>query len=85
MVNGARLIGPAVAGVMIAAVGEGCCFLIDGFSYMAVIASLLAMRVAPEPARAVHRPLTVELSEGWRYVKQSAPPRSVPCSCFSYW
>src|SRR5581483_881827 len=46
MVNGARLVGPAVAGMLIAAVGEGYCFLIDGFSYMAVIASLLAMRVA---------------------------------------
>ena len=51
MVNGARLIGPAVAGMLIAAVGEGYCFLIDGFSYMAVIASLLAMRVAPPPAQ----------------------------------
>src|SRR5246127_1719172 len=45
MVNGARLIGPAIAGVVIAAVGEGWCFLIDGFSYFAVIASLLMMRI----------------------------------------
>ena len=51
MVNGARLIGPAIAGVVIAAVGEGYCFLIDGISYMAVIASLLAMHVAPARAR----------------------------------
>ena len=43
LVNGARLIGPSVAGILIAAVGEGYCFLIDGFSYMAVIASLLMM------------------------------------------
>ena len=77
MVNGARLIGPAVAGVIIAAVGEGYCFLIDGFSYMAVIASLLAMRIAPAPARGEHRRLTAELSEGWSYVKKSAPIRSV--------
>ena len=77
MVNGARLIGPAVAGVLIAAVGEGYCFLIDGFSYMAVIASLLAMRVAPAAARGQRRPLTSELSEGWRYVRESAPIRSV--------
>ena len=47
MVNGARLVGPAIAGVVIGALGEGYCFLIDGFSYIAVIASLLAMRVAP--------------------------------------
>ena len=56
MVNGARLIGPAVAGILIAAVGEGYCFLIDGFSYIAVIASLLAMHVrAGAPAHAAAR------------------------------
>jgi MFS family permease len=77
MVNGARLIGPAVAGMVIAAVGEGYCFLIDGFSYMAVIASLLAMRVAPAPAHAARRTLSAELREGWEYVAESAPIRSV--------
>ena len=46
MVNGARLIGPAVAGILIAAVGEGWCFLVDGVSYLAVIASLGMMRLA---------------------------------------
>src|ERR1700728_2986314 len=45
MVNGARLIGPALAGIIIAAYGEGYCFVIDGVSYFAVIASLLAMRI----------------------------------------
>ena len=45
MANGARLIGPAIAGLVIAAVGEGWCFLIDGISYFAVIASLLMMRI----------------------------------------
>ncbi len=77
MVNGARLIGPAVAGVLIAAVGEGYCFLIDGISYMAVIASLLAMRVAPAAARAQRRGVGTDLKEGWRYVRESAPIRSV--------
>jgi len=77
MVNSARLIGPAIAGVVIAAVGEGYCFLIDAFSYMAVIASLLAMQVAPPRARGEYRRLTSELSEGWRYVKESTPIRSV--------
>ena len=47
MANGARLIGPAIAGLVIAAVGEGWCFLIDGVSYFAVIASLLVMRIKP--------------------------------------
>src|SRR5580698_10177248 len=47
MANGARLVGPAVAGMVVAAFGEGWCFLIDGVSYFAVIASLLAMRIRP--------------------------------------
>jgi MFS family permease len=51
MVNGARLIGPSVAGVLIAAVGEGMCFLIDGFSYIAVVVALLAMRVRKSDAK----------------------------------
>ena len=76
MVNGARLVGPAVAGMVIAAVGEGYCFLIDGFSYIAVIVSLLLMRVAPAAVR-VRRPMTDELREGWRYVRESAPIRAV--------
>jgi len=45
LVNGGRLIGPAIAGVVIAKVGSGYCFLIDGLSYIAVIAALLAMRL----------------------------------------
>jgi MFS family permease len=77
MVNGARLIGPAVAGMLIAAVGEGYCFLIDGFSYMAVIASLLAMHVPPTALQAARKTLTAELREGWAYVSESAPIRSV--------
>jgi MFS family permease len=77
MVNGARLIGPAVAGMLIAAVGEGYCFLIDGISYMAVIASLLAMRVEPASSPSVRKTVAAELREGWQYVAESAPIRSV--------
>jgi len=47
--NAARLIGPAVAGVLVATVGEGLCFLINGISFIAVIACLLAMKIAPTP------------------------------------
>jgi len=47
MVNLARLIGPSIAGVVIAAAGEGWCFAIDGISYIAVIVALLRMRIAP--------------------------------------
>lgn len=77
MVNGARLVGPAVAGMVIAAVGEGYCFLIDGISYIAVILSLLLMRVAPQPLRGPNRTWGDELREGWSYVTQSAPIRDV--------
>ena len=47
MFNGARLIGPSVAGVVIAAIGEGLCFLLNALSFLAVIAALLAMRLPP--------------------------------------
>jgi MFS family permease len=77
MVNAARLIGPAVAGVMIAAVGEGYCFLTDAISYMAVIASLLAMHVPVASARRAPKRVMQELADGWRYVSQSPPIRSI--------
>jgi MFS family permease len=68
MVNGARLIGPSVAGIMIASVGEGWCFLLDGISYVAVIGSLLAMRFAEKPPREVRdTPVWAELKEGLTY------------------
>lgn len=77
MVNAARLIGPAIAGVVIAAAGEGWCFLLDGFSYLAVIVSLLAMRIAAARVRKPRRHVLLELREGWRYVVESAPIRSI--------
>ena len=52
MVHSARLFGPAIAGYLIYRVGEGYCFLIDGFSYLAVIGALLAIRVVRRAARA---------------------------------
>jgi MFS family permease len=77
MQNGARLLGPAIAGAVIAATGEGVCFLIDGLSYFAVIASLLMMRV---PARSVARAkasLLREMREGWDYMRSFRPVRTV--------
>ena len=77
MVNATRLIGPAIAGVLIAAVGEGYCFLADGLSYIAVIISLLAMRITVPQARSQARRIAAELQEGWRYVADSVPIRSI--------
>lgn len=77
MVNGARLLGPALAGITIAAVGEGYCFLVDGLSYFAVIASLLFMRVEGLPAGRPSASLLTQLREGWNYVSTFAPIRDV--------
>ncbi|HEY6475170.1 MAG TPA: MFS transporter [Polyangia bacterium] len=77
MVNAARLIGPSVAGILIAFFGEGWCFAIDAASYLAVIASLLAMRIAPRPAAPRTTRVTAELVEGLRYVVGHMPIRSV--------
>ena len=68
MVNAARLIGPSIGGVLIAAIGEGWCFAADAASYLAVIASLLAMRLAPRAPRTRKTRVLVELREGLRYV-----------------
>jgi MFS family permease len=77
MVNGARLLGPALAGITIAAVGEGYCFLIDGMSYFAVIASLLAMKLDVQPPSKSTDSTLVQLKEGWKYVTSFAPIRTV--------
>ena len=77
MVNGARLLGPALAGIVIAAVGEGYCFLIDGLSYFAVIASLLVMHVDAQAAKKSTASIFVQVKEGWTYVSTFAPVRTV--------
>jgi MFS family permease len=77
MVNGARLLGPALAGIIIAAVGEGYCFLIDGVSYLAVIASLLLMHVDAQAVTKSAASMAVQLKEGWTYVATFAPIRTV--------
>ena len=77
MANGARLIGPAIAGLVIGAFGEGWCFLIDGVSYFAVIASLLLMHIEP---REVHRKtlsMLGQMREGWDYVRNFRPIRTI--------
>ena len=90
MVNGARLIGPAIGGLIIAAFGEGYCFLLDGLSYFAVIASLLAMQLPALTGRGQSGgSLIEELREGWNYVSGSRPIRTVllilALTCFMGW
>ncbi len=71
IVNAGRLVGPAIAGLVIAAVGEGYCFLIDGLSYLAVVYSLLAMKNLRPGPRNPPRHIGHELYEGWNYIVSS--------------
>lgn len=77
MVNAARLLGPALAAVLIAAVGEGWCFAIDAASYLAVIGSLLAMTLTRRPRQSRRADFLAELREGVGYVARSVPVRTI--------
>jgi MFS family permease len=77
MVNTARLIGPSLAGLLIAATNEGWCFLVDGVSYIAVIASLLMMRLPASFEQRATTTMVAQLREGWTYVSSSAPIRTI--------
>jgi len=77
MVHGARLIGPAIGGLLIHFVGPSLCFFLDGVSYISVIAALLAMRVKPHIPRTDHRSVLHDLFEGLRYIWASTPIRAM--------
>jgi MFS family permease len=77
MVNVARLIGPSLAGMLIAVSSEGWCFLIDGISYIAVIVSLLGMRLHAPVAGRKAASMLAELKTGWTYVSKSLPIRTI--------
>ncbi|HUL43614.1 MAG TPA: MFS transporter [Bacteroidota bacterium] len=78
MFNGARLIGPSIAGIIIAAIGEGLCFLLNAVSYIAVILALLAMKI---PARSAIQPaeqgVMEGFAEGFRYISGFSPIRNI--------
>ncbi len=77
MFNGARLIGPAIGGLLIAQLGEAYCFLIDGVSYIAVIAALLAMRFKPKQMPFMKgNPIQI-IKEGFDYAFSSPPIRAI--------
>ncbi len=75
MVNGARLLGPSIGGVLIAAAGEGVCFLLNGLSYIAVIAGLLLMRVQPNERVRPGSAILQNLKEGIAYAFGFPPIR----------
>jgi predicted MFS family arabinose efflux permease len=72
--NAARGVGPAIAGLLVAALGEGVCFLLNGFSFLAVIGGLLAMKLAPLERRNPDSPWR-HLVDGFRYAWHHATVR----------
>jgi MFS family permease len=77
MFNGARIVGPAIAGLLVAKIGEGWCFFANGISYIAVIGGLLMMRMGPFVA--AHRPHSAfhTIREGFGYVVRTGPIRAL--------
>ncbi len=77
MVNGARLLGPAIAGILIATTGEGACFLLNTLSYFFVISSLLMMSVTPREMQTRHSHIFQGLKEGFSYTFGFVPIRYI--------
>ncbi|MGD0917138.1 MAG: MFS transporter [Thermodesulfobacteriota bacterium] len=77
MVNGARLIGPSAAGLLIATLGEGMCFLLNGLSFIAVIVSLLAMKMIPKKREIQRSRIFQGLKEGFSYAFGFEPIRAL--------
>jgi MFS family permease len=77
MFNGARVIGPAIAGILVASIGEGWCFFANAVSYIAVIAGLLLMRIT-RPAKLAGQGTPLEhIIEGFRFARDNRPIRAI--------
>jgi MFS family permease len=76
MFNGARVIGPAIAGILVAKIGEGWCFAANSLSYVAVIVGLILMNVRCAPRRSKHSPLE-DITEGFRWVNRTKVIRAL--------
>jgi MFS family permease len=76
MFNGARIVGPAIAGILVASIGEGWCFFANAVSYIAVIAGLIMMRVAPRVI-ATSGSAVEQIFEGFRFVRNTPPIRAL--------
>jgi len=77
MFNGARLVGPSIAGILIGIAGEGICFLVNGFSFLAVIAALLGMKIPRKRKAEAPEPVLHGLKEGYRYSSGFLPIRYI--------
>jgi MFS family permease len=77
MVNGARMVGPAVAGIVVAEVGEGWCFLLNGLSYVAVITALLRMRIDAAATSPAAVSAWDSVVEGFSFVWRTTPVRAL--------
>jgi MFS family permease len=77
MFNGARIIGPAIAGILVAKIGEGWCFFSNAISYVAVIVGLLMMRVQPRNYVVASASPIAHIIEGFRFVRHTAPIRAL--------
>ncbi|HEV3218450.1 MAG TPA: MFS transporter [Candidatus Acidoferrales bacterium] len=76
MFNGARIVGPAIAGILVATIGEGWCFFANAVSFIAVIAGLLLMKITPREAERSASMIT-HIVEGFRFAARTAPIRAI--------
>ncbi|WP_251623858.1 MFS transporter [Odoribacter lunatus] len=77
VINGSRLFGPAIGGVLIGLISEGICFLFNGISYLGVIIALLVMKLPSQQARYKQQHLLYDLKEGFQYVSHHLPIRTL--------
>ncbi len=77
MVNGARLIGPTIAGILIGLIGEGMCFFLNGLSFVPVIGALIAMNLVPFQPERKHPRMLASLKEGFNYAFGFPPVRAL--------
>jgi MFS family permease len=77
MFNGARVVGPAIAGILVARLGEGWCFFVNGVSYIAVIAGLMLMKVAAPVRVSLKASPWEHMLEGFQFVNRTAPIRAL--------
>ena len=77
MFNGARVVGPALAGLLVSTIGEGWCFAANAVSYLAVIAGLMRMRMAPGTAQSPSGSAVAHVLEGFRFVGHTPPIRAL--------